>query len=570
MMHHVKYLLSLSALLLFMPAAYAQFENVPGAVAAPAAVNPEIKRIQAEAQTHFQAAFRDIDQAEYLKTANLLEGLIKDYGADPYVQDAYFDLAEIYHSRLRQESYRPEAIRVLKKFLEVFPYSDKCLDAQLRIAVIYYRDLYELDNAVDALETYFDMLPLYQYLESEKLQGQLLLAKCYQRQGNFGQEKRVWDGIILSNPAADRTGRYKFLNNIAEWKRLPGEGIVLYFHTDVSQTDYQRVFTRAEDEIAGLEETFGATLPCPVALYLYDTPEQMSEYTSLETPLVIEADREIHLAVDQADEMPWLMAGAYAGALNSRPMSERHPLVKGGFGKAYYVDPAGVDIHYSASRLLMLFDKPPTSGLFTSESAFFGSAEYDRLAGSFCAYLIKNEPAEAFAKLYQGLYPRHDADTVENAFLKFYGKSMDTLISDWYQFLSPYMAKVKADRSEAAYDLSPVKIDLSSPRATLDTWYEALRKGDFDAFIGASVSQLSKLFKEARDAYEDEGIFNQVVIEEFVYPYYDTTFNVIQESPVGEEIYLFKIEIIKDGDVIEEKNVPLRKIGGKWYVDTEV
>jgi hypothetical protein len=545
--------------------ALAQPDNQP--VAGSVQVNPEILRIQEEAQGHFTKAFGELDDEEYLETALIIEDLVRDYGDDPFVEDAYFYLADIYTARLQDEEYFDDAIRVLGELIRRRPGSDKCLDAQLKIANIHYRDRYDLEAAISALEEYFDMLPRYPYLESEKLQGQILLAKCYQKLGSFSAEKKVWDGLAVTNPAADRTGRLRFLNEIDDWKRIAGDRVTLFFHVGVAERSYKSAYARADAALADMIGTFGRELPCPVEVYLYTDAEDVAAYASIDEALALDRDREIHISTDQLDEMEYLAAYIYAGVLNSRARDEKYPLMRGGFEMAFYSGPGGEDIDQYAARHLLLFDESPRSSIFLRESTFFGSSEYERLAGSFCSYLIENEPVDAFMHLYRGLYPWHDADMVEAAFERHYRKSMDDVVAAWYSSLEPAIAEARSAVDAIDYDLSPVKVDLSTPDAALASWYEAMRKGDFDALMASSAPELRDLFLEAKQAYEEHDILEEVMIEEFVYPYYSTRYRVVNEGSLGGDIYIFKIEIVKDDEVIEDKNITLRKIGGKWFID---
>jgi hypothetical protein len=239
----------------------------------------------------------------------------------------------------------------------------------------------------------------------------------------------------------------------------------------------------------------------------------------------------------------------------------------GGFDMAFYPGRGGDSIDSLAALQLLLFDEAPRGAIFLGSSNFFGSTEYDRLAGSFCKYLLENESVDAFGKLYRGLFPRHDPEMVGDAFQRFYEKPLDSLVAAWYSSISPIIAEVKAEVGAIAYDLTPVEVDLSTPETALESWYQALRKGDFDALISASTPELAELLREAKAAYEEEGILKEVVVEQFVYPYYPTTYSITQSGELGKDIYVFKINVIKDDEVIDTKDVPLRKIGGKWYID---
>lgn len=546
-MSNIRFLIIALACIGLLPANFA-LAGEPVSLAGANTVNPEIQRIQDEAEEHYRAAFTDLDYDEYIRTAQILEGLLRDYGTDPFVQDAYFYLADIYHARLQGEGYSRDAIRVLKKFIETFPYLDKSLDAQMTIGLIYYRHLNELDNAIDSFKTYFDILPFYSYLESEKMQAQLLLAKCYQKRGNFSKEKRIWDGFAITHPNADSTGRYRFLNDINNWKRLTGDGVSVYFQVGIPKSDYLAALAKGEAELKRIVGLFGKRLPFPVELYLYADTGAMVQYTHLEEPLPVDSASEIHLTVNQTGRLPHLIAQVYSSALNNRPRDERHQLMRGGLDFCFYVDPSGRDVNTLAARYLSIFEEPPSSLLLLRESTFFGSPGYNNLAGSFCAYLVENEPVSHFVNLYQGLYPRHTREMVEAIFEKFYGKPMDDLVAGWYRSLSPLMAKAKADMNILSFDRASVELDLSTPETALAGWYESMRNGDYDALIDASTPDLRGLLEAARDAYEDEGIFDEVVIGEFVYPYYATTYNITGKGPIGDEIYFFKIEIVKTRD----------------------
>lgn len=557
-------------LLTFLPSTYAVAVQDSAIDFADNAVDPEILQIQEESRGHFKNAFSNLDYDEYLQTARILEVLLRDHGTDIFVKDAYFILADIYYARLQDETYCRDAIRVLESFLETFPYRDECLDARMTISFIYYRYLNELDSAVEVLNQYFDTLSYYSYLESELLQAQLLLARCYQKQGKFGREKKIWDGLIHTNPDADSYGRYRFLNDIENWKRLSVEGIVVYFQAGIPEGDYQAILSAAERELSELESIFSNTLPYAVELYLYTDTDTLAQYTHFDESFSVDNAGEIHMHAAGRDEMPQLMTNVYSSALNMRARDVRHPLMKGGLDYFRYVDPSGNDIDSLAARHLSIFDDTPSASLLLRESAFYGSAEYDKLAGSFCAYLIENKPVKDFITLYNGLYPRHTPEQIEAIFELFYGRSMDDLVAEWYDALSPRIAEARLDRSISSYDRTPVELDLSTPEATLGSWYEALRMGDYDALIGASTPDLAELLKKAREVYEEEGIFDEVLIEEFVFPYYPTTYRVTSEGPIGDELYIFKIEIVKDGEVIEEKNVALTRIKKKWYVGTNL
>jgi len=555
--------LMISFAFLLQPA-YAQTTvgNAPGLT-----LDSEIRRIQDDAQYHYSKAFSDVDDSEYIKTAEILEGLVRDYGAEQTVQDAFFYLADIYSARLQGEQNFRSAIRVLKSFLQQNPGSSKTLDAQLKMALIYYRYLNEIDTAIQTLEKYFDSLSFFDYLESEKLQAQVLLAKCYQKSGNFANEKKLWDALVLTNPDADRTGRSKFLRELENWKRLPGNGVDLYFHVGIAEASYRNALKSAEDELGKLAAKFGKTMPGQVEVYLYVDTDDMVLYTASEEPLAMDGDREIHLQVDRIGDMPHLMAMVYSSALNARPKSDRHPIMRDGFDNAYSNGYAGESIDSLAARQLLLFDEAPKGTLFLGTSNFFGSTEYGVLAGSFCKYLLVKEPVDAFMKLYKGLYPYHDSEMIEAAVKRFYNKTFDELVGAWYASLSPMIAQIKTEVGSMTYDLSLVKVDLSTPEAALETWFQALRRGDYDALVQSSTPELGQLLEDARKAYEEKGIFKEIVVEQFVYPYYPTTYEVVRSGKLGEDIFIFKINIIKDKKVIDEKDVPLKKIDGKWYVD---
>ena len=527
----------------------------------------EIQKIQADAQTHYALAFSNLDDAEYIKTAEILQALIRDYGTHPMAHNAFFYLADIYSARLQGEQYFRSAIRVLQSFLRENPDSDKTLDAQLRIALIDYRYLNDFNAAISTLEDYFNSYSTKKYLESEKLQAQILLAKCYQKSGGFASEQKIWDSLMLTNPDADRTGRSRFLGELDNWKRLPGNGVTLYFHAGIPEATYRRVLKSAEGELAKLVAKFGHILPGPVEVYLYTKTDDLVAYTTSDQPQAIDGDKEIHLQPESIGDIPRLMAMVYSIALNARPKVDRHPLMRYGFDNAYSSGEADESLDYLAAKQLLLFDEAPGGTLFLGTSNFFGTTEYSVLVGSFCRYLLAKEHVDAFMKLYRGLYPNHETPMVEGAVQRFYNKTLDDLVEAWYESLTPVIAQVKSEVGSMTYDLKPVTIDLSTPEAALETWFQALRMGDYDALLQSSTPELNQILEEAKKAYEDKGIFKEIVIEQFVYPYYPTTYDIVRSGSLGNEAFIFRIGVVKDGKVISERDVPLRKINGKWYID---
>ncbi len=530
-------------------------------------VSEEIKTLQDEAQAHYSKAFSEADDREYNATAGILETLISQYGTDPATEEVYFYLADIYYARLQGSANCREAIRVLNKLLENIPGARKTLEAKLTIALIYYRYLNDLESATSTLDEYFDNLALYNYLESDKLQAQILLAKCYQKRGSYASEKKIWDALQITNPTADRTGRIRFLNEIKQWQRIPGESVDLFCKTDIPERTYRNTLQSAETELGKLVVKFGNKLPGKVEVYLYKNTDAMVLYTSLQEPLTLDGDREIHIAVDQVQQMPYLMAKIYSNALNYRSRNDRHPLMRSGFGMAYYKDPSGQSIDELAARQLFIFDKAPSGSVLLGESNFFGSNEYFQLAGSFCKFLIDNEPLDPFKHIYRSLYPHHTQEMVEDIFQRAYGKPFDKLVALWYASLNPIMAQVRSEAGALTFDLHSVDVDLSTSDSALASWYESLRMGDFDALMESSTPELRDLLKEAKKAYEDEGILQEIIIERFVYPYYPTTYRVIRSGELGADIVIYKISIIKDNKSIEEKDVTVKKISGKWYID---
>ena len=525
--------------------------------------------LEREAEEHFQEAFRTLSDSEYLKTIEKLQELMLTYSGNPRIQDAYFYIADIYHARLQGNANFHLAIQVLEDFRRIYPDSAKSLDAQITIAVIYYRNLNDPDAAIRALETYFDILSYHDYTEGEKLQAQLLHTKFYQKKGHYFKEKALWDGLLITSPDVDRVGRHKFLNDLENWKRLTGSGLKVFFHNPLPPEDYQLVLTTAQEQLTRLEGLFNESLPADIEIYLYRDKADLLDHTDTDEPQVFVDDREIHLTPGQIDWLPFAVTSNFALALNNRVSRDLHPLTRQGMNMFSYQNKAGADVHYLAAELLQLFDRPPQATLFLRESTFHGTQEYDYLAGSFCSYLIDNEPVEKFLRIYKGLYPnpRHDSGMVEQIFNSIYGKPMDRLVSDWYTFLAPQIAQVRSELERFSYDLDSYGIDLSTPESSLKTWYEGLRRGDFKALIASSTPDLADMLRDAQETYEKEGIMKEVRVGQFIYPYYPTTYRVVNIGELGDELRIIQIEILKENVVIKEENIPVKRIKGKWYVD---
>ena len=97
--------------------------------------------------------------------------------------------------------------------------------------------------------------------------------------------------------------------------------------------------------------------------------------------------------------------------------------------------------------------------------------------------------------------------------------------------------------------------------------WEAYRAGDFDALIATSTRDMANFFSEARDLYEEEGIFDQVVLDYFIRPYRQARMIVVSTGTFTESIYVFEVQIEK-GDEIEERTIVVRREGNVWKVDS--
>ena len=158
------------------------------------------------------------------------------------------------------------------------------------------------------------------------------------------------------------------------------------------------------------------------------------------------------------------------------------------------------------------------------------------------------------------------ADQVYGLFKTVLDINISSELTDWQASLADDIAQVKAEVGTASAQAENVDIDLSTPQKALESWWNAYRNGDFDGLIASSTKDVSQMFKDARDLYIKQGIYEQVVQENFVRPFHNATMDILKEGQYAEDLYVFQVKI--NSDQPQERSIVVRKEGSKWKIDS--
>jgi len=141
---------------------------------------------------------------------------------------------------------------------------------------------------------------------------------------------------------------------------------------------------------------------------------------------------------------------------------------------------------------------------------------------------------------------------------------MMTEVDGWIVSLEPDIARWEAQLGSVAWSIPDVDIDLSSPENALDTWWNAYKTGNFEVMIRASSDEMAGYLEEAMDLYEDEGILEQVQIDQFL-NFRDAEMVIINSATAG-DLRVFEVQVMNDGTVAG-MTMLVRREGGSWKVD---
>ena len=552
------------------------------------------------AETTFNDGIATMNESTLRRAAEMYEAIIQDFSNDPGHFDAYFSSAYIHAEYLQSTGDYEHAANLLNLLMTNHPSNyPQVADALLVLAHIQYRCIRDYGAARDSLTSLLYSPFLSQQLGARDVEAKALLAKCFQKIGQYDSAQRLWEELELSNPELDSEGRFQWIRDSANWFMVDDGRIRLFFEKTIERDAYTSCLSRLRDGLAMAESTWGLTAGGPIDVYLYETTDHLFDFTLRSNSFALPTDAEIHMTLDDLDDTAHLTGWLVSQRLNTRPDATVHPLLRAGFSH-YFMDSrtqldalAAREIYFYGGRI------QDTGLLYPLSLDYTYSEEYAAMASSFLHYLIEegrvstdtlkrfyrllwaNPSARMHAPLMsalrrlnyeqgeavswqQGLLtPEQESDLFRNVL----GIELSAEIESWQTTLDPDIEAVRTELGTLTAEVQQVNIDLSTPEKALESWWEAYRAGDFDGLMAASTRDMASFFSDARDIYEQEGVFDQVVLDYFIRPYRSARMVVVSTGTFADNICVFDVQIER-GEEIESRTIVVRREGGEWKVDS--
>ena len=568
----------------------------------PGVAGEAITQAFAAAETLFNDALTTMNESTLRRAAAAYEQIIHDFPNDPRHFDAYFSSAYIHMEYLQGLSDYEHAANTLSLLITNYPSNlPQVTDAHLTLAHLNYRCLRDYAAAKQNLSKVLTDYFLSTELGAREIEAKVLLAKCHQKLGEYNEAQTLWEEVEMSNPELDTEGRLEWIRDSGEWF-LIDDGIVrLYFDSGIARNDYTQCLARVRDGLAAAENTWGLMPAGPVDVYLYSADDRLFDYTLRSDGFAVPVDSEIHLAVEDMDDLGHLTGWLVSQRLNTRPDATTFPLLRAGF--SHYFMGSREELDRLAARELYYYDYGGTFmdvGLtFPLSLDYTYSDEYASMSASFMHYLIEEgrvntDKLKTFYRLLwdnpggrwhaplmsylrrrtfeegearswqQGLLSRAQIDDL---FRNVLGIDLSAELAAWQGTLAGEIERVRSELGSLSAQVQRVPIDLSTPEKALESWWNAYRAGDFDGLIASSTTDMASLIQDARAIYREQGILDQVIVDYFVRPYHSANMIVVETGTFADNLYVFQVRIEK-GDETESRTIVVRQEGNQWKVDS--
>ena len=553
------------------------------------------------AETMFNDGLATMNENTLKKAADKYEEIIENYAMDPRHFDAYFSAVYIHMEYLQTPSDYEHAKNLLTLLITKYPSrTTELTSAYLTRAHLEYRCLRDYRAAQEDLSTVLNSGSLSQELGADELDAKVLLAKCRQKLSEYEQATKIWQELLFSNPEADSEGRSQWLKNSKQWYLVNNGDLRLFFEEGVDKETYSKCLSDAVKGLDTARNMWNIVSTGPVDLFLYSSSDHLFDYTLHSKGFALPIDAEIHLSVTDIPQLPHLTGWVLAFKLNTRSDLTAFTLLRAGFSHYFMDSPEKIDSE--AAREIYYYGGtiPDNELLFPLSFNYTYTEEYAALAASFVHFLIDEKRVQKgdLLNFYRLVWARNDSrwqpplmteilswsgnldfkaastdqrtltpDQLYGLFQNKLGVDLSGQMADWQAGLADEMAAVKTELGDLAANIKSVKVDLSTPESALQTWWDAYCSGDFDGLIASSTRDLANFLTEAKQIYIQQGILDQVIIDNFIRPNKNAQMIVDETGNFGDNLYAFRIRIVR-GTEEEQMTVVVRKESGEWRIDS--
>lgn len=553
-------------------------------------VSPEdrqVTQLLEKAESFYTRSLKSLDEMDVWQSVQVLEDILDKYPESVGAREAYFLLAEVLTTKIQTEDAYNGALKAYQDYLEKFSWTEKAWEAQYNIAMIQYLYLKDYPTAKISIESLFNdfATSMANYDDNMKM-AKLLYARILHKTGDLGEELKALDEIELIDYKMDFAYQAKLIEGLKPNRILKDKDdkfiFMGEFNKDYPVSQLLSQFRAAEEKVKnhlpGLVRNF------PLEVYVYSDPAYFIETTDREGSFGSGADAQIFYLDGQSIEP--LFAQVYSFLVNSQSSDLRVDFLEVGFINAL----GSIDMNLDTAALELGISADNFNGetLF-NDREFSLMTEKETIAAAFIDFLMTNYPVEKLYRIFRLMEPgkigelkfagSEDAayrvetggvrpETLLEGFQYVYGVSFDKVSSEFLNSMTQRRVKLDnaLDSHWAANPPEKAKIDQSTPEGILTSYFRAIQAGDYDSFRKCTTGDLRDMLDSAYEIYKKQNILDKVERWKMAIPYMDVKIDVVGREAFTNDIVVFKINLLKNGEIMEKRNLVAVNEKGKWFI----
>ncbi|MFH1514359.1 MAG: hypothetical protein ABIG42_02750 [bacterium] len=539
------------------------------------------------AEEFYLRSLNSADEGDIYGSIESLEELINRYPDSIGARNAYFLIADLLSKKIQGKDGNNGAILAYQDYLSRYGLYENAWRAQYNIASIQYLYLKDYEAAGISIEKLFEEHALaLENKDDNLMEAKLLLSKIMHKNGKYNEELKALDEIELIDYKMDFSYTGELVQGIKP-NRILDDGIDKFIFMGSFDKDFPvkrlvNKFRQAEASIkkrlSGIERDF------PLEIFVYTDAEYFQRTTDRTGSFGSGADAQIfHLAGQPIEPV---IAQVYAFILNSQPSRLRVNFLEVGFINAFGEGDIDKD---TAALELGISEKSFKGELLLDNGEFPFISEGVAISGAFVNYLLDNYPPQFFHtifKMLEGSIKSQlkiaggetagfriedswvDPQTLMMAVEKIYSVSFTELADGFLNEMRAHRSALdaKLDRYWASNPPEKFKVDNSTPEGVLTSYFKSIQAGDYDNLRNCTSGELRNILDEACKFYTNGKILDKVERWKMAIPYIGVNIEVINREVFTDSIVVFKVNLIKDGKLMEQKDLVALNEKGKWYI----
>ena len=538
------------------------------------------------AEEFYQRSLNSADEGDIYRSIESLEELINRYPDSIGARSAYFLIADLLSKKIQGKDGNNGAILAYQDYLSKYGLYENAWQAQYNIASIQYLYLKDYDAAKISIEKLLEEHSIALEIHDDYLiEAKLLLAKIMHKNGEYNEELKALDEIELIDYKMDFSYTAELVQGIKP-NRILSDGIDKFIFMGSFDKDFPvkrmvNKFRQAESSIKrrlpGIKRDF------PLEIFVYSDSEYFYTTTERTGSFGSGADAQVFHLTGQPIEP--VLAQVYAFMLNSQPSKLRVSFFEAGFINAF-----GGNINEDTAALeLGISDNIFNGEILLDNGEFPFISEGPAISGAFVDFLLDNYPPEFFYasfKMLEGSTKSQlkvaggetggfriednwvSPQTLMGGVEKIYGVSFSELSDEFLKEMSSLRNALDAEL-DSYWRINPpekFKVDNSTPEAVLTSYFKSIQAGNYENLRKCTSGDLRKVLDEANKFYKKEKILKNVERWKMAIPYMGVKIDVINRQIFTDKIVVFKVNLMKNGILMEQKDLVALNQKGKWYI----